>query len=271
MYIQGITDPNKKTLKTDQGITNLHNLSSPELEEAFYFIHLNSRWLLELLNRLKIGFYIFFDFRYIAYNNQFAEIIQYDPYDLDHLKVGDVVFERERKMLRHEIKELQEAQTGAFDSRLTIIKGNKELGSVQYFSFITSIEKYPVGVAYVLDEKDHDLTNKTQMKINYSIIVELQDKVEQMLHLNQHVSMMESTGLNYREDLHSEYDLTRREQEVLQYIYKGYSNAQIAHTLFISKRTVEFHRSNLMEKTGTKNGVELLYFALKTRLIDQVS
>jgi hypothetical protein len=153
MHIHGITNPDKKTLTTDRGITNLHNLSSTELEGAFYFIHLNSQWLLELLNRLRIGFYIFFDFRYIVFNNQFAEILQYNLYDLDHLKVGDVIFERERKMLRQEIKDLQEAQTGAFDSRLTIIKGNKELGSVQYFAFITSIEKHPVGMAYVLDEK----------------------------------------------------------------------------------------------------------------------
>ena len=122
----------------------------------------------------------------------------------------------------------------------------KEFGSVQYFAFLTTIKKHHIGLGYVLDEKDHDLSDKIRMKMNYSIIIELQcNVVEEILRLNQNDSMLESRNPEYRKDIHLHYGLTKREQEVLQFIYCGYSNQQIANKLFISKRTVEFHRSNL--------------------------
>jgi DNA-binding CsgD family transcriptional regulator len=217
---------------------------------------------------LNIGFYIFYDFRYIVYNTKLTEILQYSPNALEDLIVGDVVFERERKSFKNHIANLQDKQTDAFDCQLTIIKGNKEISSIQYHAFMTTIGKHPIGVAYLLDEKDHDINDKFNMKVNYSIIIELQSKVEELLRLSQISSEQPNEKKDFREDLYFQYGVTKREQEVLKLIYNGYSNQQIADKLFISKRTVEFHRSNLMEKTGTKNGIELLHFAVKTKLID---
>lgn len=58
-----------------------------------------------------------------------------------------------------------------------------------------------------------------------------------------------------------------REIEVLQQICKGLSNQEIADKLFISPRTVERHRSNLFLKTGSKNSVNLVMYAIKNKLI----
>lgn len=57
--------------------------------------------------------------------------------------------------------------------------------------------------------------------------------------------------------------LTSRELEVMRYIVRGYTNRQIAESLFISVRTVEGHRANLFGKLGLKNRVELVEFAEK--------
>lgn len=57
--------------------------------------------------------------------------------------------------------------------------------------------------------------------------------------------------------------LTSRELEVMRYIIRGYTNRQIAETLFISVRTVEGHRASLFGKLGLKNRVELVEFAEK--------
>ncbi len=61
--------------------------------------------------------------------------------------------------------------------------------------------------------------------------------------------------------------LTKREKEVLQLISEGYSNAEIAEKLFISIRTVDSHKSNLISKTGSKNIVSLLVYAIKNKLV----
>jgi DNA-binding NarL/FixJ family response regulator len=63
-------------------------------------------------------------------------------------------------------------------------------------------------------------------------------------------------------------DLTKREEEVLELICKGYSNKEIADSLFISQKTVEGHKSNLMDKTQTKSAINLMLFAIKNQLID---
>jgi two-component system, NarL family, response regulator NreC len=62
--------------------------------------------------------------------------------------------------------------------------------------------------------------------------------------------------------------LTPREMEVMRYIIRGFTNRQIAETLYISPRTVEGHRASLFGKLGLKNRVELVEFAEKYNLMD---
>jgi DNA-binding NarL/FixJ family response regulator len=62
--------------------------------------------------------------------------------------------------------------------------------------------------------------------------------------------------------------LTNREREILQLSAQGLSNPEIATRLYISPRTVETHRSNLMHKLGLASQTDLIRFALKRGLID---
>lgn len=63
---------------------------------------------------------------------------------------------------------------------------------------------------------------------------------------------------NYRQN---RIDLTTREQEVLEALFKGNSTQEIADLLFISPNTVETHRKNLMSKFEARNAVHLVYLA----------
>jgi len=61
--------------------------------------------------------------------------------------------------------------------------------------------------------------------------------------------------------------LTKREKEILQLMTEGLSNKEIADKLFVSERTIIGHKTNLMSKTGCKNTVGLLAFAIKNGLV----
>lgn len=63
-------------------------------------------------------------------------------------------------------------------------------------------------------------------------------------------------------------DLTEREIEVLYNICKGLSNQEIADILFISKRTVDKHRENLLLKTNAKNTAGLVVYAIKKGIFE---
>jgi len=64
--------------------------------------------------------------------------------------------------------------------------------------------------------------------------------------------------------------LTPREREVLGQICLQHTTTEIAEKLFISPRTVEVHRKNLLEKTGVKNGAGLVIFAITNGLVSPI-
>ena len=65
----------------------------------------------------------------------------------------------------------------------------------------------------------------------------------------------------------SDFDISEREKDVLFLLAKGMSNSEIAEKLFLSKRTVDGHKSRLFEKTGVKNSAMLIMFAIKHGII----
>ena len=64
--------------------------------------------------------------------------------------------------------------------------------------------------------------------------------------------------------------LTDREKEVLHLILKEKSNKEIADELFVSVRTVDAHKRNLLDKTGSKNVAGLVLYAIDRQLFDDI-
>lgn len=62
--------------------------------------------------------------------------------------------------------------------------------------------------------------------------------------------------------------LSEREIDVLLGICRGLSTQEIADKLFLSKRTVDTHRANILEKTGSKNTASLVVYAIKNNLVE---
>ena len=77
--------------------------------------------------------------------------------------------------------------------------------------------------------------------------------------------LVKKTNLTNLDNLDS---ITPREKEVLELICKQFNSHEIAEKLFLSNRTVEGHRNNLLLKTGSRNTAGLVLYALKHRLID---
>lgn len=79
-----------------------------------------------------------------------------------------------------------------------------------------------------------------------------QDLLQQMVTINDTATSSSTSN-----------DLSGREKEILVEICRGGSNQEIADKLFISKRTVEKHRANLLLKTGSSNTASLVVYAVK--------
>lgn len=81
---------------------------------------------------------------------------------------------------------------------------------------------------------------------------------------------MRSTGAagNVSDDIAEADRLSEREIEVLVAICQGLSTQEIADKLFISKRTVDKHRANILEKSGCKNTASLVVYAIRNGFVE---
>lgn len=105
---------------------------------------------------------------------------------------------------------------------------------------------------------------------------ELEQAVRQVVQGQPYLSQSISTQLaqnllqNFqqkKEDQNELSSLTEREVEILKMIACENSNTEIADQLFISPKTVETHRKNLMRKIGVRNSLGVYKFAVKHKLI----
>jgi DNA-binding NarL/FixJ family response regulator len=69
------------------------------------------------------------------------------------------------------------------------------------------------------------------------------------------------------ETLHKDL-LTPREEEIVKLVAEAHTNEEIGEMLFISKKTVERHRANILEKLGMRDRVELTRYAIRRGLVE---
>lgn len=70
-----------------------------------------------------------------------------------------------------------------------------------------------------------------------------------------------------KENSNESISFNEREMEVLKLLCNGLSSDEIADKIALSKRTINTYRSKLLSKTGTKNTVDLVIFAIKNNLV----
>lgn len=66
----------------------------------------------------------------------------------------------------------------------------------------------------------------------------------------------------------SKEELTTRELEVLQLICQQYTAKEIGEKLFVTTKNIEFHKSNLLIKTGVKNTAGLIIYAIQNKVVN---
>ena len=96
-----------------------------------------------------------------------------------------------------------------------------------------------------------------------TLLAALQKVVEGKRFLSDEISEI----LIHAQDEEEKGTLTSREREILKLVAKEFNSRQIAEILFISERTVETHRKNILRKTGASNLVGLIKYAYANNLI----
>lgn len=127
------------------------------------------------------------------------------------------------------------------------ITNSIEAGAKGYLPKTTSQEELILAIKTVAEGKEY-----------------YNDEISEVL-LKNYISKTKSAQ---KEKEEPSVQLTKREQEILVLFARGLSNKEIAGELFISVRTVESHKNNIMQKLDIKSTVELVKYAIKHKLIE---
>jgi DNA-binding NarL/FixJ family response regulator len=269
-----------KTVKKDEGIAIIpENIYGEELKEYFNHLKTTIKWLVVILSNFKIGFYISDDKKYIAYNSVTKGLLNYNLKDFRYSTITDNLLQTEKPLFTKTIEQTINRENSDFSTDLFIQQKEGDLVKCRIIGFRLNIEGESFIASYILNEKDHNLDDKNEMALNHLILNELNQilrNITKIQNLNNYPLSGESKEeilqhLQIKEERvnYTSFNLSSREYEVLKLIYKGYTNQQIAEKLYISKRTAEFHRSNLLSKTNSRNTADLIRFAVQNNLISE--
>ncbi|MBN1597212.1 MAG: response regulator transcription factor [Bacteroidales bacterium] len=142
-----------------------------------------------------------------------------------------------------------------------------------------ALEKYPdlniVALSMYSDEDYYTQIISAGVKgfiLKNSDIQEVELAIENVMNGKNYFSQEILAGLlqnlNRKKNINKTSDLSEREEEVLYHICKGLSNQEIADTLFLSKRTVDKHRENILTKTNSRNTAGLVMYAIRHGIVE---
>ena len=96
------------------------------------------------------------------------------------------------------------------------------------------------------------------------------DFIEQNEEINNNIgtSSQEVEACFKQNDQLTEFKFTNREKEIIQLLIKGYKTKDISEALFISPKTIEKHRSNIIKRTNSDTILESIIYAISHDLID---
>jgi len=164
------------------------------------------------------------------------------------------------------------------DLEMPVVKGQEAAKEI--------LEKYPDIKILVLSMYDNErlilqmielgvhgylIKNTSPTEVENAIIT----AVESGYYFNHYVSRIMRKGIVNRKNgkaiTHgTEVSFTEREMEVLHLICREFTASEIAEKLFLSPRTVEGYKKNLLSKAGVRNTAGLIIYSIKNRLIDFV-
>lgn len=104
-------------------------------------------------------------------------------------------------------------------------------------------------------------------ELDYAIRSVLEGKNYFSNHVQQVIVNRYTNAAAKRKQKETDVKLTTREVEIVKLISEGLTSQEMADKLFISPRTVETHRANLMKKVGVKNSIELVKRVEKMKLL----
>lgn len=220
-----------------------------------------------LLNFSQIPLFTHSEEKFLHVNKAMTTLTGFSADELAERSIYDIIVQEQSESLASDIESCLRNVDSLTRQELTIID---KTGQYQEVSVQCRAGRYINGRPMLIAS----MTEKRK-KRSFTL-AEIEENIESIaenLHVSENISsslIRELRGL-YKGTTDEKVRMngfSTREKEVLRLTCKGFAIKQIAEELNISARTVEKHRTSLMQKTGSGNVVEVIIYAIKNDLID---
>ena len=222
----------------------------------------------QLFNLSPIGIFLFDGLKIFKANQAFVKLVQLNDNSPIGLKVEDFIDTQSYQKIQSEIKQYHTENSEIFNSEVTIKTFRHEEHQINLV--ISEFEKFSNYKLYIGIVSSVTISNEEEEGAQFA------DKVYNLLK-RENIKISETLGekiteifkqksLNPKKQNNDFF--TKRENEILCLSMEGLPIKIIAYKLGIADRTVEKHRTSLMEKAGANNMIEVIVFALKNSLIE---
>jgi PAS domain S-box-containing protein len=226
------------------------------LSKAENLIKTVSNQYLSLMEVSDSGFFIYHLNRFEYANRKFLELTGYEFEKLNSVTVTELISGKDQERFISLIEQCcNEKKSEAVKENISFLKSSGEEISLEVECALkTMIDESIVFIA-------REITSGPVSTVPVELIEQIRnlDPVE--------LSRIKSSA-GFRLNSRYEEKLSTREKEILQLIANGFTTPEIGEKLFISPRTVEFHRANLFSKTGARNLAELIKYAIQHQVVE---
>lgn len=216
-----------------------------------------------ILNYSLSGVFIFQDEKFTFGNSKFFKLTGYSIDELNNLTYEQFIHADDLDQVVEKTRKCLKGLQSSFNGNIKILTKDRIEKKVEFSCNVIQINNLTAILGNILEE-DENLNKPEISSGNFdelnNIIQYLSDNknkiTDDILHKIFDITEEPKEPINIDK-------LSKREVEILNLICSGLTNQEIAEKLFISHRTVDTHRSNLLSKTGSKNTAELIIYAIK--------
>ncbi len=222
-----------------------------------------------------IGVFIYQNHSIVYANPKLLQITGYSKNELKTINLLSKIAQDDKKQLVQKLRNCWLGILETFNTKISIISRQGEVIKLKINGGLTKHDGKKAIIGNVLtieNKKNSDNNHCTALKKSKAIekAIQILEKHQDDIPADSHQRIQKIYQSIKEKNIPNQSirdSISEREKQVLKYICEGLPTIEIAEKLYLSKRTIDRHRSNLLSKTNTKNMAELAIFASKNNLI----
>lgn len=226
---------------------------------------------LSMVENPLVGVFIIYNFQFRYLNNKFVKMLAYrSEMDIYNKPFAELLVETDASAVMEKMELCRKNIIPNINMKCRFLDKDKNIVPVSLFASSVKLKGEACIIGYIQQQHISEVIGLSSDSSDY--LSEISNVVQKMIEyhkINPEDLIHIMRNKNAITEMNNPDNLTKREIEIIRSLAEGLSNKEIAEKLFISQRTVDTHKANVLMKTGSNHVGALIMYALKNNIIEQ--